>query len=270
MNYLCIDFGGTKTLVCVIDGQGAVQQEARFETPVDYVDFLDQLAEEIKQLPEQFTHGVMSVPGLIDHDNDTVIALGNRPWTNFALKQDLLERTGTTVQLLNDARLATLAEAKHLSGTYRRVLYITISTGIGGGLAVDGKLVSALDDTEFGKMPIEVSGTFTPWEEIASGRALVAKYQRRASDITEPEIWEEIAHSFALGVGPACATFQPDAIVFGGGVGEQADKFAHFIKTELEHILHPVIRQPQAILASHYQDNAVIYGCYELAKDLLA
>lgn len=266
MNYLCIDLGGTKTLVCIIRGDGSIATEIRFETPEHYPDFLDHLIREIEALPEQFERGVMAVPGLIDQSTGTVIALGNRPWTHFALKQDVLERAGVELTLLNDARLAGLAEAAFIKEQYRRVLYLTISTGIGGALAVDGQLVRALDDMEFGKMPIMIDGKFTPWEEIASGRAIVTKYERRASDIDEPEIWRDIAHTFTLGVGPACAAYQPDAIVFGGGVGQQAEKFADYVKEELQTILHPVIRQPQALLASHYKDEAVIYGCFELGK----
>lgn len=267
MNYLCIDFGGTKTLVCVMGAEGNIITEVRFETPELYPDFLDQLVQEIQQLPDTFSHGVMAVPGLIDHETGTVIALGNRPWANFSLKDDLKQRLQIDMTLLNDARLGGLAEARYLSGKYRRVLYITISTGIGGALAVDGNLVSALDDTEFGKMPIIVDSVFTPWEEVASGRKIVEKYSKRASDIDDDATWKEIAHTFVLGVGPACAAFQPDAIVFGGGVGEQADKFARFVSDELIDILHPVINQPKAILASHYKGENVIYGCYELAKD---
>lgn len=268
MNYLCIDFGGTKTLVCTLSEDGEVLTSARIETPEHYPEFIDMVTEQIKNLPESFETGVMSVPGLINHNTNTVVALGNRPWTNFALQDDLRNKTGVSLTLLNDARLGGLAEANHLIGTYRSVLYITISTGIGGALAVDGRLVDALNDTEFGKMPLMHNGTFTPWEEIASGRVISEKYQKRASDIHEPEIWKDIAHLFTLGVAPACAAFQPDAIVFGGGVGEQTEKFSDFVAAELKKVLHPVVKQPRALLGSHYKGENVIYGCFELGKQL--
>lgn len=267
MNYLCIDFGGTKTLLSIIDKTGTVTTEVRIETPEHYPDFIDQLSDQISQLPEKFHTGAMAVPGLIDHQTGNVIALGNRPWTNFPLRQDLLERTGISFKLMNDARCGGLGEAARLIGQYRRVLYITISTGIGGALIVDGKLVDALNDTEFGKMPIINNASFTPWEELVSGRAIVATYGKRASDIDDDETWKEIAHNLNIGIGPACTAFQPDVIVLGGGVGKQCDRFSDFILDELRTILHPVVRQPQAILPAYYQDESVIYGCYELAKD---
>lgn len=268
MNYLCIDFGGTKTLVSIISDPGTIVTEIRFETPEQYPDFIEQLAHEINQLPETFTTGVMAVPGLVNHEDGSVVALGNRPWTNFQLQADLLAKTGVTFTLKNDARLAGLAEAVYLKDSYSRVLYITISTGIGAALAVDGQLVPELDDMEVGKMPLEFDGELKPWESVASGKAIVAKYGRRASDITEPEIWQDIAKLFVRGIAPLCGDYQPDVIVFGGGVGQQAVKFSDYVAAELQTILHPVVRQPEALLACHYNDESVIYGCYELGKQL--
>jgi len=266
MNSLCIDFGGTKTLVAALNNKGEIISKERFETPEQYPDFINILADTINELPDKFEKGVMSVPGLIDQTSGTVIALGNRPWTNISLEQDVQSKTNVSLSLLNDTRLAGLAEGRHLNGRYRRVLYITISTGIGIALTVNGELVEALNDTEFGKMPIEVNGTMIPWEEVASGRVIAERYGRRASDIHNPNIWKEISHTFLLGVAPACAAFQPDAIVFGGGVGEQTEKFADFLMEKLIPTLHPVIKRPQALLPSHYGGDNVLYGCYEFSK----
>ncbi len=266
MNYLCVDFGGTKTLVCILDDEGKITTEVRFETPADYPDFIDQLAEEINALPHKFRRGVMSVPGLIDHRHAAVIALGNRPWTNIQIGRDIHAKTGVVLSLVNDARLAGLAETIELSDDYSRVLYLTVSTGIGGALAIKDKLVQELDDIECGKMPLWYDGTLQPWEEFASGRAIFATYNQRASDINDETIWREIAHKLALGVAPLCTILYPQAIVFGGGAGMQADKFKHFLIEELDHLLHPVVRKPEALFATKLKDEAVIYGCYHYAR----
>lgn len=264
--YLCIDFGGTKTLLCVLSDTGEITHEVRFETPADYPDFIDRLVAEITTLPEQFTTGVMSVPGKINRNEGTIIALGNRPWTDCALRADILERTGVHLELMNDAQLAGLAEATQLREQYRRTMYVTVSTGINIALAVDGALLPELHDVEFGKIPLHVDGAYVNWEDIASGRAIVATYNQRASDITDPEIWRQIAQKLVLGLGPACAAFQPEAIVFGGGAGMHADKFIPDVREELEQILHPVISRPQAYIATHFKDEGVIFGCYFYAK----
>lgn len=265
--YLAIDFGGTKTLVCSLDDEGKITQEARFETPADYPDFIDQLAQHITALPDRFTTGVMSVPGLIDQHNGQIIALGNRPWTNCNLVQDVRDKTGVTLALMNDARLAGLAEAVAVQDTYSRVLYLTVSTGIGGAFAVNGTLVRELDTLEVGKMLLSFEGKEQPWEEFASGRAIVATYNQRASDITDPVIWREIADKLVLGIAPLCAVFQPEVIVFGGGAGMHADNFKGFVQEILEgEHLHPVIARPKAYLTTTFKDEAVIYGCYQFAK----
>lgn len=268
MNYLCVDFGGTKTLVCTLDEEGNIREENRFETPDIYSEFLDILASSIDSLTDKFQTGALSVPGLIDTENDTIIALGNKPWTNFSLRQDLQNTTGIDFRLLNDTKLAGLAEARYLQDKFSRVLYITVSTGIGLALCVDGELVPELIDMEFGKSPFFYEDRMTAWEEFAGGRGVVATYNKKASEIdtTDEKSWREISHKLVIGLGPACAAFQPDAIVFGGGVGEQSDKFSRYIQEELAEILHPVIRQPKALIQCHYKDKSVIYGCYELAK----
>ncbi|MFZ1249609.1 MAG: ROK family protein [Candidatus Saccharimonadales bacterium] len=268
MNYLCVDFGGTKTLVCIIDDQKNITTEVRFETPEHYPDFVERLSQEIRNLPEKFTSGVMSVPGLIDQTTGTILALGNRAWQNFPLHADLQERTGVNMHLLNDARLGALAEGVALKDQFSKVLFITVSTGIGGGLCVNGTLDHSLDDTEFGKMPLMYEGTYQPWEEFASGRAIVATYNQRASDITDPTIWQEVAGKLAVGLGPLIAVLQPEAIVFGGGAGQQADKFKDFLRDAVEPRLHPVIRKPKAYLATQIKDVNVIHGCYYYAKEL--
>lgn len=265
--YLCIDFGGTKTLVCTLDEEGKITHEVRFETPADYPDFITRLTQEIQALPERYSTGVMSVPGLIDQMTGTVIALGNRPWTNFTLKQDVLDRTGVVLTLMNDARLAGLAEAIMVRDQFSRVLYLTVSTGIGMALTIDGKLVRKLDTVEAGKMPLTFDGKLQAWEEFASGRAIYAAYGQRASDITDDNIWREVAQKLYLGVAPLCAVFQPEAIVFGGGAGMHGDRFIPHLEAAMERdTLHRIVQRPKAYLVTKLKDEAVIYGCYHFAK----
>ncbi|MGB4800491.1 MAG: ROK family protein [Candidatus Saccharimonadales bacterium] len=265
--YLAIDFGGTKTLVCTLDDSGRITHEARFETPADYPDFINQLAEQLAALPEHPSTGVMSVPGLVDQVAGTILAVGNRPWRDCNLVADIREKTGVTLSIMNDARLAGLAEAIAVQDTYHRVLYLTVSTGIGGAFAVDGQLVRELDTLEVGKMPLFFDGRMQAWEDFASGRAIVGTYNQRASDITDPNIWREIADKLVLGIAPLCAIFQPEAIVFGGGAGMHADNFKDFIRQDIEgEHLHPVITPPSAYLTTTFNDEAVIYGCYQFAK----
>jgi predicted NBD/HSP70 family sugar kinase len=169
------------------------------------------------------------------------------------------------VELENDAKMAALSEAAALKGVHSRVMYITISTGIGAGMVVDGRLDIGLSNCEPGHMYISYGGTMTKWQDFASGRAIVAKYGKRASEITDADTWSEICTLFAIGLQPLIAIVQPDAIVFGGGVGGHFDRFGHLLVAEMKQYDLPMAPIP-ALLEAKNPDEAVIYGCYYLLK----
>ncbi len=129
------------------------------------------------------------------------------------------------VFLENDAKLAALGEAVLLP-EFNRVLYITVSTGIGGGLVINGRLDPSALDAEYGRMLLEHEGRLTLWEDFASGKAIVAKFGQRASEITDPRHWYIIARNIAIGLVDVIAATNPDAVVIGGGVGSHFSKFS--------------------------------------------
>jgi predicted NBD/HSP70 family sugar kinase len=267
MSHLCIDCGGTKTLVCIVDDNGTITHRIKFPTPDDYPAFLDQLADTVHNLPEQdFSTCVMAIPGLINKQTGTVIAFGNRPWANVTIVSDVSARLGLAPLVENDAKLAGLAEARQVQHLYRRVLYITVSTGIGSALLINGEISTDMATTEFGKMPLPFDGKIVDWEDFASGRALTGTLGKRAEAITDPAEWQEVARRLSFGLGPVCAAFQPEAIIFGGGVGQYADNFIPYLTDYLQKTLHPVIVQPKALLPCSNKEDSVIYGCFELTK----
>jgi predicted NBD/HSP70 family sugar kinase len=80
-----------------------------------------------------------------------------------------------------------LAEALVVQDQYRRVLYVAPGTGIGVAFIMDGKIDSDLADNEAGHMAVaEENGQVKTWEDLASGRALKAKYGKLASEIVDP------------------------------------------------------------------------------------
>jgi glucokinase len=266
--YLGIDIGGTKTLVAKLSADGKIIDSRRFPTGQDYQQFLRELGENLEQLQlEKSFHCCAAVPGLLDRQAGTVHALGNLDWHDKPIRDDISRLIGGQPVLVeNDAKLAGLSEAQLIKDKYRDVLFATVSTGIGGAFVQGGKLVTALQNMEIGKMPLVYNGEFVQWEDFAGGRGVVNRFNQRASEITDPAIWKVIGENIAYGLGAVCSVLQPEVIIFGGGVGEYADKFSPVILDFLAKRLHPVVRQPQAILAAQRPDEAVIYGCYELAK----
>jgi predicted NBD/HSP70 family sugar kinase len=263
--YLTIDIGGTKTLVAVFSPGGDILQSVRFPTNKDYGAFINELASSLAGLPlEPAVACCVAVPGLLDRQRGVAIALGNLPWHDVPIQADISRLLkGAPVAIENDARLAGLAEAVAVNSQFSSIFYLTVSTGIGGALIHNCTIVPELQDIEIGKMPLQFEGALNAWENFAGGRYIVSHYGKRASEITDNQTWEEIGGNIAYGVAIVCATMQPEAIIFGGGVGQYADKFTPFVANYLKANLHPVVRQPQALLATRHAEDGVIHGAYE-------
>jgi glucokinase len=269
--YLVIDVGGTKTLVGLFNDSGDIVKSEKIPTPKDYEQFIINLGKIIEKFTTKnstLKSCCIAIPGLINRSNGTVHALGNLPWKDVPVARDLSKFLGpaSKITLENDARLAGLAEANVIRYSHQNVLYLTISTGIGGALIRDNKIVKALEDTEMGHMGLEYDNKIQDWEDFASGRWVVKTFGHKASEITDPKEWDQLGLNIAKGVAIICSVLQPQAIIFGGGVGQYADKFSDVISEYLLENLHPVIKQPQALLAASYPDDAVIRGGYLLLK----
>ena len=135
--YLLIDIGGTKTLLSIANQAGELLHSVKFPTLADQNLFAKNLMQQIRTnfaLSDIKAIGV-AVPGIVE--NNKIKMLGNLPWKNFDIAKLLKDELGAPAYVENDANLAALAEAKRLPG---RTIYLTFSTGIGGGIVEDGVL----------------------------------------------------------------------------------------------------------------------------------
>lgn len=266
--YLGVDIGGTKTLVATLSDDGKIIDSRRFASDHNYAAFLHDLEQNLNELHlSGEIQACAGVSGLLDRDKGIVHALGNLPWTEVPVADDIAQLIGGgPVIIENDSRLAGLSEAQFLKDKYRDILYMTVSTGIGGAFIQNGRIATALQDMEMGKMPLLHDGTYVQWEEFASGRAIVARYGKPASEIDDPAVWHTIGTDLAHGLGAVCSILQPDVIIVGGGVGQFADKYKQIIWDYLEAHLHAIVVPPQEIVVAQRPDEAVIYGCYELLR----
>ena len=180
------------------------------------------------------------------------------------LRADIAKISGTTVLLENDANLAGLSEAHNIKPLPHRALYITFSTGIGTGLVTNGYLDPDFLDSEGGNMLFEHEGKLEVWEKFASGKAIVAKYGKRASELDDPKAWNEIAKWFALGIVDLTAVLEPDIIIIGGGVGTHFAKFKNFLHKHINDLTPAVVDKPP-IVPAKAAEQAVVYGCIILA-----
>jgi predicted NBD/HSP70 family sugar kinase len=265
--YMGIDVGGTKVLCGVLDQSGIITEQARFPTPQDYAQFLDYLAKCVATFKtrEYQAAGVGIPVTTFNRQTGHAMTFGNLSWRDVAVAQDIEQILRCPVVVENDAKLGALSESMLVRDTYQKVLYITISTGIGVGLVENGKIDDAVGDGGGRTMFIEHDGKLVPWESIASGHAIVERFGRKAMDITDPETWRIIAHDLSRGLVELIAFTEPQVIIFGGSVGVYFDRFGQFLAAELKQFETPLVPAPALMRASR-PEEAVVYGCYDYAK----
>jgi len=255
-------------LVATFSEEGEKIKSEKFKTPIMYPDFI----EELKKVSIKLIDGVqpkacaIALPGTLDRDNGIVLFFGNLPWENVSIRQDLSDTLQCPIYIENDAKLAGLAEADAVKELYSRVLYVTVSTGIGLGLTVGGKIDYSVKDGGGRAIMLEHQGKIMAWEEFASGKAIVAKTGKMASEITDEGDWYLVSRNIAIGLINLITTLSPECIVIGGGVGSHLEKFHEKLHDELElYRSKMIVKMPQILKAKH-PEEAVIYGGYLLCK----
>lgn len=265
--YVGVDIGGTKTLVAALDDHGVIVERIRFLTPAKYTDFILELRKATESLQtKDFRAGGIAAPGKIDRDHGIGRDFGNLKWHDVPIQADAERIFRCPIVVENDANLGGLSEAMLLPPD-KRILYITISTGIGTGFIDHQHIAPELADSEGGHMLLPFRGKRVIWESFASGQAIVERFGKRAADITNEATWRRIAHDLSLGFIELIAIAQPDIIVIGGGVGTYYERFEPFLLHELQRSSNPLIPIPLIRKAARPED-AVLYGCYDLAHSI--
>jgi len=270
---LGIDLGGTKILTAVIDAQGSLRARDHSVTPAAKGPqaVIQAIRESAKRSFEQASMDVswvdavgIGAPGPSNPETGVLFTSPNLPgWQDVDLVRILEEQFGKKVYLINDANAAALAEYRFGAARgLQHVIYITVSTGIGGGIIIDGRLYTGAVGTaaELGHMTIDLDGprcncgNFGCWETLASGTALARRARLRIEEGASTAILDHAAGEiekvdakiiqaaaeegdllanelisrtgFYLGVGLAnlINMFNPQMIVIGGGVSNIGDR----------------------------------------------
>ena len=194
-----IDVGGSKVLGGVVDESGKVLATARKDTPRQGGSALTQTIAEIAQaLMRQYTVACVGVSaaGFVSSDRKTMLATPNiADWNGVDLDTELTKLIGLPVIIENDANAAAWGEAKFGAGRNEdHMMMLTVGTGIGGGVVVNGALYRGAFGTasEFGHMRVVPDGDLCGcgargcFEQYASGNALL-RHAREAINAS-PEI----------------------------------------------------------------------------------
>ncbi|MDN5819428.1 MAG: ROK family protein [bacterium] len=264
---VAVDTGGTKTLVACFSSEGKIISSERFPTPQDQSEYIDQLIATIHGMVEASQIRIISValPGTIHGEVATWCP--NLGWAEFNVVAPLRrEFDNVPVLLENDANLAGLAETRMLDSEPTMSLYVTVSTGIGTGLTLDGHISPGLRLSEGGQMVLNFEDKPQQWQHFASGKAIKRIYGKYARDIDDEATWQEISHRISRGLLVLIATVQPEVIIIGGSVGTYFDKYSALLNKAVRTELPDYMNMPPIVQAKN-PEEAVIYGCYYYAID---
>jgi glucokinase len=194
----------------------------------------------------------VAAPGPLDPGTGVIISPPNlHGWRTVPLREELQKQTGIRTSIRNDADAAALAEYHFGAGKARGVLvYFTVSTGVGGGIVINGRLLEGTAPGELGHMTVDrhgpscKCGSIGCLEAIASGTSIAKHFQEAldagaatraetkgrqatAADIAEAartgddlaqRIWSDAMEALGFGVLTAINVFDPNVVVLGGGV----------------------------------------------------
>ena len=255
--YLVIDIGGTKTLIALFSKRGRVRRRYKFKTPQDKIQFLNELSRNLQDFLKYDIRALaVAVPGHVRIEQKNCSTnLGNRDWGWFNLSDTLNKLFSCPIYYENDANLASVYESKGIPG---KTVFLTFSTGIGGGVARDGKLlVNDTDGFEPGHKKYSYNGETKEWEDIAAASALEKAFGiKYATDLRGKEIMQDVATRIYLGLPDIIKEYRPNTIILGGPLGKIFRLYAKY----LPKIPKVKFRRPKR------PTESVIYGGYLYAK----
>jgi glucokinase len=300
-----IDFGGTSIKSAVVqDGtvvhHGELIDTRRHESAGSLIDELVNVILAMrKEHPEIKATGV-GLPGFVDSINGIVHHLANVPgWREVPLVRLLDERTGLHTVIENDANAMAYGEFLHGAARgARNAICVTLGTGVGGGLILDGRLFrgSRLAAAELGHTSIDINGprgvyatpgdleTFVGNRQIAQRAARLyaaactpkpvehctpadlAKFAE-SGDRIAIALWDAIGTEIAAVLVNAIWLLNPDAIVIGGGVAAAGDLILAPIRRTIRERTIPLFYEELKVVPALLGNDAGIIGCAELALE---
>jgi len=275
-----IEMGGTKTVVAVAESaEGQILDRRRIPTR-DGVATIGDAVRWIRERGDPEAVGVAAFgPVVVDAerpDFGTMLETPKPGWAGFPVIGTLREAfPGVRLALDTDVNAAALAEADGL----RNLVYITIGTGIGGGVLSDGRLVHGTRHPEFGhlKVPRHADDTFPgvcPFhgdclEGMASGPAIGGRWRRKPSELpADHSAWDLEAHYLAHGILALLAIVSPERVVIGGGVS-QADGLHERTEQKLRDIAagyFPLSETGPFIVPPRHDQDAGLRGALMLTE----
>ncbi len=282
MNTLAIDIGGTKFSIAVFDGDRMVVREWRStdrEGGKDWMlEQISRIAREWAQDPGFSRCGIgFGGPVLFDRQR---VALSTHVggWSDFDLTDWAVGELGVPTIMDNDANVGGLGEGSYGAGRGAAPLfYMTLSTGIGGGI-VDGERVWRGADSYAGEIghiairpagPECLCGAHGCFERMCCGLWLERDYGRSAKELMgDPEFVRRYVVDLAAGLKAALMLLNPARIVIGGGISKAGDALFTPLRAELKRQMTAWSRARIDVVPAALGDDSVLYGALVLSKGM--
>lgn len=299
-----IDFGGTSIKSALVQGC-EILKHGRLINPqnASAQETLTRIEEVIRELCSELPSLVpvgIGLPGLVDSTHGIVHGLSNVDgWDEIPVQRLLQERLGVSVILENDANAMAYGEWQHGAAVHsRNVICITLGTGVGGALILDGKLFrgAQLAAGEIGHASIDYRGKPGPYgstgglEEYVGNSQITERAEEayRAAGLPAPAIpctpevlakaaqsgcpvaanlWAQVGDEIGAALASAVWLLNPDAIVIGGGVAKAGDLLFEPIRRSVNGRTAPVIHEKLRIIPAKLGNDAGAIGCAALALE---
>ena len=280
--YIGIDLGGTNVRIAKVDEEGKIVQDVI--APSHGLEGPEKIESNILDLLKQFDLNDvksigLAIPGPVDGQKNVITQATNIPGCeNYPFADNMQKITGVPVFLDNDANAAGLAEAVLGSGKgYNVVYYLTHSTGIGGGLVIDGHVIQGHKGYagEVANVIVDPNAKqFDNYkhlnrggvETVASGTAIglfgndilgekgnsARKVFALAKDGDKDAlaIIDKMAKDFATCLSAISAIVAPDCFIIGGGCSHSSDQYFDLIREYFKTMAHPGMREVPILKAT--------------------
>ena len=300
-NFIGIEIGGTKLQLAIADESLKIKQQLSFEVN------RNKGANGIKQKIEESIHQIkgdkkvsavgVGFGGPVNYKTGMInVSHQIAGWENFNLREWLQQVSDAPVFIDNDANVAALGEAIHGAGAgFNIVFYMTIGSGIGGGLIIDKKIYHGAfpGEAEVGHLRLNKKGETleslcSGWvvdekirkaiteepnsklanlvKDVKSNEAKFLKEALKKNDVLAKKILKEVSDNIAFGLSHVVHLFHPEVIIIGGGLSLLGNNLSDAITTALSQYVMKAFLPPPEIKIASLGKNVVPVGALELAR----
>lgn len=263
--FILFDIGGTKMRIAKSDGEIILGTSVKVETPQLFDDAIELFVKTATDLMgEDKIEGVVGgLTGIVEPTDGRLIFAPHTPdWLGKPFVKAVSTALDAPVYVENDAVMVGLGEATYGAGRGAKILmYMTVSTGVGGARIVDGLIDSGAYGFEPGHQYLGWGADSKTLEELVSGSALSKEFGKKPQEIPQNDpIWQKSAEILATGMYNSALHWTPDVIVLGGSMitGSPAIPFDAIVETltKKNRVMNPLPNIKRAELG----DEGGLYG----------